>query len=205
MSHRLAARLLAVALTAAALGAPATAHAERVETRDASGDVRMFPDLDSEATVPAPDFTSVDILRTVVDHRRNRLNLTVRYRDLRATPLHYTIFTVRTPKRAFDVSVERGLGGGAKGQAQVTRPNGRPVTCKGVHWSIDRAADRVTASVPTRCLGAPRWVKIGVGAVSSEAGRLTDPDDRYRTYGDDGQRAGRVGEHLAMGPKVSRG
>lgn len=205
MSHRLAARLLAVALTTAALGVPAAAHADRVETRDASGDVMMVPDLDTEEFVPAPDFTSVDILRTVVDHRANRLNLSVRFRDLRRTSIHTTIFRVVTPKRAFEVGVYRGLGGGPQGLADVSRTNGRTVKCTGLRWSIDRDSDRVTASIPSTCLGSPRWVRIGAAAVSSGSGRLEDPNDGYRLYADDGHRAGSLRERLAIGPKVSRG
>lgn len=207
MSSRLGVRLVTLALTAAVtLSAPVAAHAGKAETQDPSGDVVELTNLDDEqeAGTPAPDFTAVDILRTSVDHRAARLRLSVRYRDLYRTPFHSTMFRVVTPKRAFWVSVDRGLGH-PKGGVDLTRNNsGRSVKCKGLRFSIDLDTDRVSASVPSRCIGSPRWVKVGSGALSPQAGQLADPDD-FSMFVDDGHRAGSIGETLVLGPKVTRG
>lgn len=208
MSHRLGARLLAVSLTAAAvLGAPGAAHAERSVTKDAAQDAVAITDLseDLEAPdyVPAPEFTSVDIVRSVVDHRGDRLRLSVRYRDLRRAPFHSTMFRIATPKRSFWLSVDRGLGG-PKAVAELSGRGLSTIKCRGLRWSFDPAADQVTASVPRSCVDSPRWVRIGVGAISSDTGPLTDPDE-LRMYADDGRRTGAIGQQLTLGPKVSRG
>src|SRR5687768_16890810 len=89
MSSRAGSRLLVLVLsTGAALGAPAAAHAERAVTHDAAADavsityVEVEGSDQEEVIAPAPEQTSVDITRTVVQHRTDRLRLTVKLRDL---------------------------------------------------------------------------------------------------------------------------
>jgi hypothetical protein len=42
----------------------------------------------------------------------------------------------------------------------------------GVKWCggvrVDYVADRVTVSIPRRCVGSPRWDDVGMGEVSFE-------------------------------------
>lgn len=211
MSHSFGGRLLAVVLTAtAALGAPTAAHAERAVTQDPAGDAVLVdtttePAPDAEGgqipSTPAPEFTAVDITRTVVDHRADRLRVTVRFRDLRSTQLHFTAIRVRTPQRRFGIDIER-MRGRSQGAATLTGAGGRTVECRGLRWSIDNDTDRVVASLPTSCLDAPRWVQVGVGAISLDSALGSGVEE---VFADDGQRADAIRDNLKKGPKVRRG
>ena len=65
MSPRHCARLAAL-LAAAALALPTAAHAEKVVTEDAVGDVQAFDVAGADAAyVATPDNVSTDITRTV--------------------------------------------------------------------------------------------------------------------------------------------
>ncbi|GAB2866419.1 hypothetical protein [Nocardioides pacificus] len=203
MTHRLGARLLSVALlTTIALGVPAAAQADRSVTRDAARDAIVVDSAeDLDASHPAPSFTSVDIVRTIVDHRAARLRVSVRYRDLRRTPIHSTMFRIATPQAPYWLTVDRALG---EETAELTTRRGRVVTCEGLRWSADTSTERVSATVPAGCIGSPRWVRIGSGAISAGPGAVADLPD-FRMYADDGHRTGTVGDTLRLGRRVSRG
>ena len=73
--------------------------------------------------------------------------------------------------------------------------SGKDVKCPGATWSIHRSANRITASIPTPCLGDPRWVRVGVGLVAA-------PHDLKTSRADDSRTRGRVGDqHLQLGPR----
>lgn len=204
MSPRLQTRLLAVLLSATVLmGTPVAAHAERVVTQDAVGDaVEVTFDGEEEQFAPAPDAPAVDVTRTVVDHRGHRMRVSVHVQDLTATPWHVTVIRVRTPDRRFSIEVER-TRSRPRGVATLSG-RGPHIACPGLRWSFDRDRDRVTASVPTTCIGTPRWVRIGAGAVSIN--EPTGDPTSASAFADDGNRPGLVSEgDLRLGPKVRRG
>ena len=200
MTSRHGARLAAL-LAPAALLLPTVAHAEKVVTEDPVGDVVSPVDgaEDAYETVPAPDYAGVDVVRTTVAHGETRLRVDVRFRALERDPFHFTVIRVRTPAGPYDLMVER-LGG-----APITSlgRGDRDVECRGLKAKVDLGSDTVTASLPTACVGAPRWVKVGVGAVAV-AGDQAQPD-LAAAYADDAHRVGEIRERIAFGPKVRRG
>ncbi|GAB2864659.1 hypothetical protein [Nocardioides pacificus] len=210
MSRLLGVRLLAVTLTAAvALGAPIAAHAERVVAQDPAGDViyQDVNEMDEEEGPLAvtPDNTAVDITRTIVNHRAHRLRLTMRLRDLRSRGLLYTAFEVSTPKQTYALIAVRH--GGRRTNVQTfLETRGSEVKCRGLRVSLDSQTDAVTASVPSKCLNSPRWVKIGAATYTVKV--KADGTD-VRSFSDDAHQAGvssgdALSYPLAMGTKVRR-
>lgn len=202
MTHRLSTRLLAVLLPVTALLLPAAAHAEKVVTEDAVGDAVSYTESPdgSPQFLPAPDYAGVDIVRTAVDHGEHRLRVTVRFRALERDPFQFTPIRVITPRGNYDLLVER-LGG----KPIATLGRGRKeVDCRGVKAKVDLGSDTVTTSLATSCLGTPRWVQVGVGAVA-----LTeDPSspEMLAVFADDGHRDGTIREStIKKGPRVRRG
>lgn len=203
MTHRLSPRLVALALPVVALLAPSIAHAEKVVTRDVAGDVvQLIQNEDgSTETLAAPDYAGADIVRTVVDHRTARLRVSVRFRELRRDPFHFTIVRVLTPRGKYDLTVER-LGG--KPIVSLMRGK-KDVECRALKARVDRGTRSVTASLPTSCLDAPRWVQVGVGAVAVDTDSNSDSNS-LAAYADDGHRDGDIRESsITKGPKVHRG
>ena len=73
--------------------------------------------------------------------------------------------------------------------------SGKDVKCPAATWSLHRSTNRITASVPTACLGDPRWVRVGLGLVAA-------PRDLKTSWADDSRVQGRVGDqHLDLGPR----
>ncbi|GAA1446732.1 hypothetical protein GCM10009641_70990 [Mycobacterium cookii] len=200
MSPRLGARLAAL-LVPATLLLPVAAHAEKVVSEDSVGDVVTLADgsTDLQDAVPAPGYGGVDVVRTSVAHGATRLRLTVSFRALERDPLQFTVFRISTPRGTFDVLVER-LGG--KPISSMDR-RGKTVECGGLRSKVDRGADTLTTSLPTSCLDAPRWVRVGVGAVGVAA--QAESPDLAAVYADDAHRDGTVRDALAKSPKVRRG
>ena len=201
MTHRVGTRLVALALPVVALLAPSIAHAEKVVTRDAAGDVvQLIQNEDgSTETIAAPDYAGADIVRTVVDHRSARLRVSVRFRELRRDSWHFTVIRVLTPRGKFDLLVERP---GGKPIVSLTRGK-KDVDCRGLKARVDRGTRSVTASLPTACLDTPRWVQVGVGAIALDGDPLSP--DLLAAYADDGHRDGDIRESsIAKGPKVRR-
>lgn len=206
MSHRLGVRLLAVVLPAAAALAPATAHAERVVTEDAATDVVKIElgegdDLEQSVVTPTPDVTTVDITKTVVDHRAARVRVVVRYRDVVPSRFRVTAVQLRTPQGRYLVFVMA-----ARGERTVVgldRKGRGTVECKGLRSSLDRSADRSTTTIPTSCLEQPRWVQVGVGSAVVDASPAEA--ESMPIFVDDAHLVGKVREDsLALGPKVRR-
>ena len=201
MQHRPGLRLATALLTATAVLLPAAAHAEKVVTQDATGDVVTVSEEsgDLKDAVPAPGYAGVDVVRTSVAHGATRLRVTVAFRALERDPFQFTAIRISTPQGPFDVLVER-LGG--KPISSIER-RGETADCGGLRSKVDLGADTLTTSLPTACLGTPRWVQVGVGAVGVDLD-VEDPD-LIAPYADDAHRDGSVRDALAKGPKVRRG
>lgn len=199
MSLRVAGRMVALPVVAV-LSFPVGAHAETVVTQDLASDVVSFAgkSADSEQT-PAPDYAGVDIVRTAVDHGTHRLRVSVGFRALERDPFQLTGVRISTPQGNYHVTIER-LGG--KPIISLER-GGKSIDCRGLRATVDMRVDRMTTSLPTSCLGTPRWVQVGVGAVAVAANQ-TSPE-QAAAYADDAHREGGIGETIAKGPKVRRG
>jgi hypothetical protein len=207
VTSRLGLRLLALLLPATLLALPAAAHAERVVTRDATGDVVSTSDdvlLDTgEELVAAPDNTSADITRTVVDHRVGRLRVTVSLRDVRRSFSDTLHMRLRTSEGNAQLLVER------RGGQTYTMLLGRRGSkdCGGLLSTVDATADKVVVTVPTACIEDPRWVQVGLGMISFAVDHLPDTGDRLTVFVDVAHRTGfdTGRDGLVLGPKVRRG
>ena len=199
MSSRPVTRLLA-AVVPVVLMCPAAAHAEKVVTEDAAGDVVGFVGESSfpDETVPAPDYAGVDVVGSGVAHGTSRLRVLVRYRALERDPFQFTVIRVVTPQASYEILVER-LGG-----APITSivRGSQTLECRGLRAKVDLGADTVTTSLPTSCLDTPRWVQVGVGAVSVAEDQ--DSPELAAVYADDAHRTGEIRDNIAVGPKVRR-
>ncbi len=205
MSRHLA-RLVAV-LVPVALGLPAAAaHAEKVETIDPAADVLYLGETgqgadDLDNLVPAPDNTTADVVRTVVDHAASRLRVRIDLRELGRSRTYFAVLRVRTPTGTFEVETDHL---GRRPQTDITRRS-RAVECPRLRAANDRAAARATITIPTSCLGDPRWVQVGVGVASVETGTTAEGAEEAVVFADDAHRAGEIRDRIALGPKVRRG
>jgi hypothetical protein len=207
MSHRFRARVLAALLPAIVLLVPAAAHAERVVTGDALGDVVTTTVSDpfllgGGELVPSPDNTSTDITRTVVDHRAGRLKVTASFRDLRRSFSDTVLMLIRTPRKSFTVYAHRG------GSQTVSMLGGRrsDVDCHGLLTTFDQAADTVSVRVPTSCIRDPRWVQVALAVATGEVRHDPEAGDQVDAFIDDAFSDGFTDDSApAMGPRVRRG
>ena len=186
---------------------PSSAHAEEVVTEDPAGDaVRVIgAPVDGpgeDEIVPAPENTTTDVLRTVVDHSASRVRVTIRLRELGSGRSYYGVLQVRTPDGTYEVEAER-LGRDPK--LDMTHRNGA-VDCARLRASSDRARARVVVTIPTACLASPRWVQMGVGIVSVETMPTDAGSEELVALADDAHRPGTIRTNaLAKGPRVRRG
>ena len=205
MNHRVGLRLLAALLPAAAL-LPGAAHAEKVVTEDPVGDAHSLT-IDWEggapsAFVPAPDETSVDVVRTVASPWREASE---GHRAGSRPPRRATSGDL--PRRggrhpgpfltALELSKVPGhrlstMTSGAAGEtwSTVARP------C-GAGWIARRT--RLEVSLPTACLGTPRWVRLGVQV------RGFDLPARTRGRAGDDLRRRRSSRHVQREQQPARG
>ena len=65
--------------------------------------------------------------------------------------------------------------------------------------------DTLTASVPTACLGAPKWVQVAAGVTRTKVTPLGDGSANIAGFVDDAFRGGVSFESLGRSPKVRRG
>ena len=162
-----------VPLLMVALAGPA--FAESVVTADPVGDAeswRFDPDPGScEPPTVEPTGTN-DIRRLIVRHSADRVVIALRVARLGPLRDTHVEFRVRTPRRAWDVSMVRWDG---RYHVELTPPPPppdlepgechygyatSPRSCRGSAGGIDRAAGIVRVSLTRTCLGTPRWVRV---------------------------------------------
>lgn len=201
MSSLRRARVVA-ALVPAVLLLAAPAHAEKVVTDDAVGDVQQA-DLfaDDLEFLPAPDEGSTDIVRTVAAYGTTRVAVTVHFRDLLNTRYQETYVELRTPRDAFYVVASKEPG--SRVRTLMAHRRGADAYCRGLRVRFDGGADTVSLSIPAACLDDPRWVQLGVAAV----GFALFPQEATTApfYGDDGHRGTIRDTSLGKGPRIHRG
>jgi hypothetical protein len=172
---------------------PTAAHADKYVASDATKDVVL---LASDGTTTAePDRIEGDILRSTVRHKSRRVVMTMRFAELSAVGLgDLHVFAIRSNKLNRVVSVDTGPGHWG-GKVEVFKPNGKKVRCaarRAVSYDLNTA----TVSIPRRCLGNPRWVKVGM-----QHGTFVTQDE---IHVDDALTNGRVYRYFVYGPKVFR-
>jgi hypothetical protein len=176
--------LVRAALVAAATVVllPVAASAASLSIDDATDDTYLAKydeTTDTSTYEPAGSQGNVDLDGVVVRHTARTVTATATYADLRRTGNQFMyLLRLRTDeglKR--DVNVDT-LFSGWKGAVDLTKPNGDPVTCRGLDLAIDYTADTVTVKVPRACLSKPRYVQaFTIAAGFSEAG------DQYIDHG----------------------
>ena len=174
---------------------------------DAVGDVVSQTDTYDEETgqgqegepITEPDNTDTDVTRVIVNHRTHQTVLKVRLRDITARS-GFVVYDIRTDTRRY--SVMQRLGTAQMFPAfDFTRSNGDRVRCTGVERSVDRVANHATVRIPRRCLGDPRWLRIGVGVAKFDA----ESENSFTFWADDALRAALVRDSLGLSPRVRRG
>lgn len=233
MSLRHGARLAALLVPALLLAPAAAAHADSVTVDDTSGDAKavnmavalggFFGPTSSEGPLflDAPDETSADIVRTTVDHARKRLTLTVQFRDLVEVDGLVPDFRIFTSKGryALPVTVMGGrasadllpMGGQANVSVVVNEDGSVTVTetdvkrCRTVRARFDMAHDTVVASVPTACLGSPKWVQVAAGVLRTSVTPQADGSANIAGYVDDAFRSGFSEHSRGRSARVHRG
>ena len=227
MSPRPGLRLLAAALLLGML-APAAAHARSLTVADSSGDakaINMAVALgelvagepgDGPYLLAAPGETSVDVLSTTIDHAAERLTLTTHYRDLVELEGHSNEFRIYTPEARWELSVAYGEGGArwvlfpGRGGETIYSSDGAVSAssvvkqCR-VRVRYDAPGDTLTASVPTACLGRPKWVQVSATVMRTRVTPVGDGSANVAAFGDDAFRAGLSLKSLGRSPKVRRG
>ena len=177
---------LAVLAPMPAFGAIGTTH------RDAVGDVVSFSE-DSDSATPQPGRAEGDIRGISASHRKKVVVVSVRLRELSRRPeLSATQLRLNSNKGRRDVTVVP-IPGTSRSVAEVQGPRGT-VKCK-VNSKVSFVNNSVRVAVPRKCLGNPRWVRVGAGIISVEEPNYF-LDDAYRNVG--------VGDELRLGPRLTR-
>lgn len=187
-----------------AFGLAPSAYAEKVVHVDAAADVVSIgwdDEKQAETTAPAPQQRNGDILRTVVQHRLRKVILTASYAELRRLDpaAHFvSIVTNETVRRHVEVAPTPTR---PQGRVLFSTSSGRAVSCAGLERRIDYLANTLRLVIPRSCLSAPRWVRVGFGAV-----RTRETDQTAQTFVDDANLEGAVGSaHPTFGARVRRG
>lgn len=193
---------LAVAVLPVVALLPSAAYAERVVTRDPAGDALVTSEVEGvEQSAVAPDQRTLDIVRTVVDHRPKVVRVRVQFRGLATDPLMFVGTRLKLPRGKVDVFVEH-LGG--KPIVSGAANGGKEIDCQGLKADVHRSTRSTTLSVPTSCLGGARWVRVGVVAYGVDLDQEDDAQARG-IYSDDAHRDGTFDvEKPALGPRASR-
>lgn len=156
----------ALALPLSALTIPTAASAaeepvSRVVLDDPAGDVWAVGEGENAEWVSAGDVPGADVVRAVVRHGPRMVVVKMIFTDLRRVePQHYTAVIVGRP-RSGAAFVSTGPGRW-RGRHQMVNGNFAPMKCPGLGHSINYDTERVTISVPRRCLGRPRWVRVSM-------------------------------------------
>lgn len=172
------------------------AQAQTLAVGDARGDVTVFDDTTEQPEAVDPTVRNGDVVRTVFRHTGRRISVRAKFADLaKQGDVRQDFLQLRTDEgQQRFVMVLAGRGGWA-GETMMFRGNGSDVACR-IRHRIDYADDVLTLSFPRRCAGSPRWVRLGFAAMTGT---------EERTYVDDAQSRGPVGNELTMSPRLRRG
>lgn len=153
--------LVAATTLAAALLAPAAAHAGSLTISDGTGDSWQEEISDGEVTgfSPAGSAVNADVVAVKVKHSQRRVVVRTTFLDLSSKAEGVVTQTkVKTDegKRYRIVFVKDGDRRGSTGYLAGRR-------CAGIHEKVSFSRNVVKISVPRRCLSAPRWIKVVSG------------------------------------------
>jgi hypothetical protein len=162
-----------VAAIAAAWATGGPAAADRVDHRDARGDV-------TRSGKPAPNIAQGDIVRVLFDHRAHRVVIKLRYRALKRQWIRVEGVELVTPKASFQMVHETPWRGNWQGHLTFFR-NDNEKRCRGLGHHVDYRANTVRLSVSRSCLGRPRWVR-GSEYTHREMGNVSYIDNALRRW-----------------------
>lgn len=162
-----------------ALGTAAAAHAGAFRHRDATGDVLVTYQAHGIERIESRRLDP-DVEQFTVTHNRWAVTVATTLRAFKTENNGWRAYLLTSKGERYQVS--RGLNdAGTKVTYYFFGPGG-PVKCAGVYAS--RTASGIIAKVPTRCLGSPWKVRVGVQA-SAEYVRAQSSgvDDAMRDRG----------------------
>lgn len=193
----LVAVLIAGALTVLA---SAAASAASYTHRDPAGDVVTFDGaVEGDDGMVDPKQARGDVVATAIAHTRSAVVLKVRLRAGLPSRGWFVAGDIRTPRGAYDVTLGNGFG--ASGFELTRAQSDRKVRCSGLRRSITSGRTVVRIVVPRSCLGNPRVVRAGVGAIT-----FTTTDDTFVFHADDALRPGTSpSADLRLSPRLRRG
>lgn len=179
------------------------ANAQTVRHHDTTHDVVKISTSDDGQGTVQRDRRQGDITWVRATYSKRSLFLSMRFRQLakqHRKQLHY--FSIRT---SGGIEHEAIVDSGTKyprGNASLTTASGGFLHCPLQHRVSYRHAV-VTVTVPARCLGNPRWVRVGYG----EAAEQWSPMSNKPIFADDGYYSGPLDADSAVvyGPEVHRG
>lgn len=202
MSRTLRLVLAGLAVPSLMLGTGGAAHAERWSAPDPAGDVEGWH-YDPEPA-PCGTYTDVDgsadahddITRLKVRHSRKDIVLTAGLRDLDPTLEQSVTFSIGTPRRGWELDVDRYRGQSGKfrvmtflsKQPRDTEPDPDDLDECGGYWFeyvdqgcrtpavFDLRANVVRVTLPRSCVKTPAWVRVGVTAFGFTYSE--EPDDQ---------------------------
>jgi hypothetical protein len=153
-------RVLLVALVGAALllALLPAAEADRLRRSDARGDVGVADD--GGDPVPAPRRRDPDVRRASLAHHNHAMVLRLRFRDILPEKRRWLGAFIETPgDESYSVTV-RWRRSGTFTVSIEHSPD--VVWCPLLAAAVDTDRDVVRLRIPRRCLGSPRWMRVGI-------------------------------------------
>ncbi|MDQ6522108.1 hypothetical protein RB608_00785 [Nocardioides sp. LHD-245] len=167
---------------------PGLASAADLVHTDPARDV-VTASFASEKEQVAPDERRIDIRKVRVSHGTDALVIQLRTRGRLPRKGLLLNAAIRTPGGTYGVTHLTFAGATESGLAL----GGTAVPCAG--FAAEQGGRTATLTVPTACLGAPAWVRIGVGVAQFRGKRF---------YGDDGL-SRTTGNRLELSRRIARG
>lgn len=142
------------------LGTATVARADSFRHHDAVGDVVVTIPGSPGTSYVDPELRTPDLQNLTVLHSRWTVSVATALRGLESNGTSTWVATIVT-SRGDRFDVNRGAAGWPGSMTGVTiLRNGTHVTCDGLY--VHRTSAGVIAKVPTRCLGTPWKVRVGV-------------------------------------------
>jgi hypothetical protein len=170
------------------------AHAAKDVQTDATGDMIVLPGTTPNDPAAAPQVTAGDIVTVTSNHKAKTLVLTTAFVERTD---EFSGWRVKTPNGDYFVSLSIfNLPQPTAGLLTLYRQGAdEDEVCRGLRRvALPTTSDSIRVKVPRKCLGDPRWVRVG--------GLASDSVDDVQ-YADESQRVGQVNQYRnKVGPKV---
>ncbi|PVG81236.1 hypothetical protein DDE18_19000 [Nocardioides gansuensis] len=165
----------AAALLLATTAIPASAA--RLDTTDPAGDVWKIIDANAAESRPTDHVVNVDVTGVWIKHGARRVVVKASFAELTLNDDTVTFWIDVKSDRRLERSVQVWSSPEAEdGDAKVLDETGSETGCVGLTHVIDRDLDRITVTVPARCLGRPTWLRHKAWASAlTDRGWFIDP------------------------------